>query len=88
MSQLHAIPTEQGRLPEYPDDSDWDSPGRPFTVRDDRGHGRTSPPMTPTSASAPDAVLYSCPDCGRDHFVTVDACPSPDQAAAEVATVR
>jgi hypothetical protein len=27
MSNLHAILTEQGKLPEYPDDSDWDAPG-------------------------------------------------------------
>ncbi len=34
-----------------------------------------------------DRVLYDCPDCGRAHFVTVDPCPTADEAAQEVAMV-
>jgi hypothetical protein len=57
-------------------------------IRDDRGRGvHTPPPIPANPGPAPDAVLYSCPACGRDHFVTVDACPSPDVAAADVAQV-
>lgn len=88
MSNLHAILTERGDLPEWPDDSDWDSPG-PAVVRDDRGRGRDTPPAVAPAALYPDCdyVLYLCPACGRSHFVTVDPCPSPAAAAAEVATV-
>lgn len=32
-----------------------------------------------------DAVLHDCPECGRAHFVTVDACPSAEDAAKEMA---
>ena len=59
-------------------------------VRDDRARGRHEPPdLGPAGMYAEcDFVLYSCPDCGRDHFVTVDPCPPEAEAAAEVAMVN
>jgi hypothetical protein len=30
-----------------------------------------------------DAVLFDCPSCGLVHFVTVDDCPTPEQALRE-----
>ena len=36
---------------------------------------------------SPDRVLYDCPDCGRSHFVTVDACPDAATALRETAMV-
>jgi hypothetical protein len=64
-------------------------------VRDDRGIGRREPRRYGVDVCHggddpkyyPDAVLYDCPDCGRSHFVTVDACPDTETAAAETASV-
>ncbi len=58
-------------------------------IRDDRGCGVHRPPSLPPLLlfTHLDRVLYDCPDCGRAHFVTVDPCPSDDEAAAEVAMV-
>lgn len=65
-----------------------------MVIRDDRSQARpgsvlllNAPSRMVDAHFAPDAVLHTCPDCGRDHFVTVDACPSEEQAAREAAMV-
>ena len=55
-------------------------------IRNDIGRGlRLKPPFAPSNAMAekypdtfaPDAVLYSCPQCGRNHLVALE-CPPAD----------
>lgn len=86
-------PDPQGIRPsdlELMEDPDATIPYHLPVIRDDRGRGRTDPPpLAPANLYAGvDFVLYSCPDCGRDHFVTVDPCPSADAATADVAMAR
>ena len=49
-------------------------------IRDDR----KGTPKVATDRGI-DYVLIDCPDCGRSHFVTVDACPTEAEAARETA---
>jgi hypothetical protein len=64
-------------------------------IRDDRVDmvRDGQPPTIPTAKERreqksyfePDAVMHVCPDCNREHFVTVLGCPSPADAARDVA---
>ena len=57
-----------------------------MVIRDDRGWESDGPPPVPLlPPPAPDRVLFNCPECGRSHFVTVDACPAVEVAVRETA---
>jgi hypothetical protein len=48
-----------------------------------RRPGKTPPPIPFDVPVDFDAVIIDCPDCGLVHFVTVDECPTPEQALRE-----